>query len=132
MPPTKKRILCVDDHSDTCELISIILKDYDVTSAYSMADAINRATAERFDLYLLDYHLPDGTGLELCLLIRGFDRDTPILFATASSSLNESQVITVGAQGLVKTGIGLADDLTARVSRLLNALPIPDVVHERV
>jgi CheY-like chemotaxis protein len=119
VPPAKKRILCVDDHSDNCELISIILKDCEVTSAYSMADALKRATAERFDLYLLDYHLPDGTGLELCLMLRAFDRDTPILFATASSSLTESQVRTVGAQGLVKTGLGLADDLTAKVSRLL-------------
>jgi CheY-like chemotaxis protein len=67
---TKKHILCVDDNSDTCELVSLILKDYEVTSAYSMADAIKRATAERFDLYVLDYHLPDGTGLELCLMLR--------------------------------------------------------------
>ena len=54
-------------------------------------------------------------------MLRAFDRDTPILFATASSSLTESQVRTVGAQGLVKTGLGLADDLTSRVSRLLQA-----------
>ncbi len=103
MPTSKKRILCVDDSTDTCELVLSILKEeYEVTSGYSKADALKRATAERFDLYILDYHLPDGTGLELCLMLRGFDRNTPILFATASSSITEAQVITAGAQGLIQ------------------------------
>jgi CheY-like chemotaxis protein len=44
MNPTKKRLLCVDDNTDTCELITYILKDYEVISAHSMADAIRRAT----------------------------------------------------------------------------------------
>ncbi|MCA1594570.1 MAG: response regulator [Acidobacteria bacterium] len=120
MPQTKKHILCVDDNSDTCDLVSAILKEYEVTSAYSMADAVKRATAEKFDLYLLDYHLPDGTGLELCLMLRTFDHDTPILFATATSSITEPQVITAGAQGLMQKGRpSFVDDLPARVSQLL-------------
>jgi DNA-binding response OmpR family regulator len=59
-------------------LISQVLKDYEVTGAHSMDDALKKVTDERFDLYLLDYHLPDGTGLELCLRIRSFDKVTPI------------------------------------------------------
>lgn len=122
MPPTKKQILCVDNNSDTCELVSHILTEYEVTSAYSLADAIKRATARKFDLYVLDYHLPDGTGLELCLMLRTFDRDTPILFATATNEIAESQVITAGAQGLVRKGSqSFVDDLQAQVSRLLKA-----------
>jgi CheY-like chemotaxis protein len=85
-----------------------------------MADAIKRATAERFNLYVLDYHLPDGTGLELCLMLRAFDRDTPMLFATATSSITEEQVVTAGAQGLVRKGtVSFTDDLLTRVSQLL-------------
>lgn len=87
MPTPKKHILCVDDHADTCAFVTTILRDYETISAYSMADAIKQATPQKFDLYILDYHLPDETGLELCLMLRGFDRDTPILFATASSSI---------------------------------------------
>ena len=122
MPQAKKRILCVDDNSDTCELVSALLKDFEVTPAYSMADAVKRATAERFDLYVLDYHLPDGTGLELCLMLRTFDRDTPTQFVTASGSLTEGQVVTAGAQGLVRKGTAsFVDDLLSTVSRLLGA-----------
>lgn len=120
MPIPKKQILCVDDHADTCALVTTILSDYETTPCYSMADAIKQATARKFDLYILDYHLPDGTGLELCLMLRGFDRDTPILFATASSSITEAQVITAGAQGLIKKGsTSFPDDLTVRVAQLL-------------
>jgi CheY-like chemotaxis protein len=116
----KKRILCVDDHSDICELVGTVLQDYEIVSAYSMADALKQATAEKFALYLLDYHLPDGTGLELCLLLRGFDSDTPILFATGTSSITETQVITAGAQGLIRKNLSFTDELTARVDKLLN------------
>ena len=122
MTTPKKQILCVDDSTDTCELVTHILKDYKVTPAYSMADAVKRATAEKYDLYLLDYHLPDGTGLELCLMLRAFDRDTPILFATATSSIKEAQVITAGAQGPVrKSDDSFIADLPVRVSQLLKA-----------
>jgi CheY-like chemotaxis protein len=103
-------------------LVSVILKEYEVTSAYSMADAVKRATAEKFDLYILDYHLPDGTGLELCLMLRTFDKETPILFATATSSITEAQVITAGAQGLVKKdNADFIKSLPERVSQLLKA-----------
>src|SRR5688500_3081038 len=120
LPTSKKQILCVDDNSDVCELVSTFLRDYKVTSAYSMADAIKRATAVKFDLYITDYHLPDGTVLDLCLMLRTFDRDTPMLFATASSTITEAQVITAGAQGLLRnTGNGFLDDLGARVAQLL-------------
>ncbi|MBD0373491.1 MAG: response regulator [Pyrinomonadaceae bacterium] len=119
VPQIKKHILCVDDNSDSCDLMTAILKEYEVTSTYSMADAIKRATAEKFDLYILDYHLPDGTGLELCLMLKTFDPDTPILFATATSSITEAQVITARAQGLVQKGrSSFVDDLPTRVVQL--------------
>jgi CheY-like chemotaxis protein len=133
MTPPKKHILCVDDHSDTCELVALILKDYNVTSANSMADAIKCATAEKFDLYLLDYHLPDGTGLELCPTLRTLHPGTPILFATATSSITEAEVIIAGAVGLVrKATASFIEELPVKVSELLNhggdapRIPIPE------
>lgn len=122
MSEATKKILCVDDHTDFCELVAAILHDVKVVSAHSMADAIVLATREKFDLYLLDYHLPDGTGLELCLLLRGFDAKTPILFMTGTSSMTEAQAISAGADGLVKKGRSEAvADLRSKVSKLLAA-----------
>jgi CheY-like chemotaxis protein len=120
MSEADRSILCVDDHKDFCELVAAILHDVKVVSAHSMADAILLATREKFDLYLLDYHLPDGTGLELCLLLRGFDSRTPILFMTGTSSMTEAQALTAGANGLVKKGrTESVDDLRCKVAKLL-------------
>jgi CheY-like chemotaxis protein len=117
---SKKRILCVEDHPDTCELISTILEKYEVVSAYSMADALVQASKEKFSLYLFDYHLPDGTGLELALLIKNFDQETPILFVTGSSSMTEQQAITIGAKGLVKKATDtFVEDLEKSVAKVL-------------
>jgi CheY-like chemotaxis protein len=113
---TKKRILCVDDQQDICELVTQILKEYEVISASSKAEALRQATTEKYDLIILDYYLPDGTGLEICLLIRGFDKDTPILFATTSSAINE---INAGAQGLIDKGLEFQDALEAFIPQLL-------------
>jgi CheY-like chemotaxis protein len=120
LPKSKKRILYVGDHPDTCELISTILKKYDCTSAYSKSEALLHATKEKFDIYLLDYHLADGNGIELCLLIKNFDTTTPILFITGTSSMNEKQALTIGAQGLIKnTSDNFIDQLQKRVSELI-------------
>lgn len=45
MAPANNRILCVDGHADTCELITTFLKDHEVVSAHSKADALLRACA---------------------------------------------------------------------------------------
>lgn len=112
--------MCVEDNQDICELISTILENYEVFNANSMADALRLSTQKKFDLYLLDYHLPDGTGLELALLIKNFDAKTPILFVTGSTSMREQQAIKIGAQGVVKKGTHtFVKDLKKRVTHLL-------------
>jgi CheY-like chemotaxis protein len=66
---------------------------------------------------LIDYHLPDGTGLELCLLIRTFDLFTPIFFCTATSSITETQAKRAGAQKLIKHGSMFVSRLQSAVSQ---------------
>lgn len=121
MPKSKKKILCVEDHEDSCRLIADVLKDYEVVVAYNKADALTKAMSGSFDLYLLDYYLPDGTGLELCLLIRTFDPNTPIFFCTFASSITMKEIKTAGAQGLIKKGEEFVDELEIAISQ---ALPV--------
>ncbi len=87
MSDSRKHILCVEDHPDTCELISLYLgmAGYQVTTAGTVAEALRRAQSTCFDLYLLDTTLPDGTGDELCEKIREFDPDTPVVMHTGDA-----------------------------------------------
>ena len=77
-----KRILFVDDDADTCDMIRFVLESsgYRVTTAETITDALRLAQTERFDLYLLDSWMPDGTGVELCQQLRALSPASPILF----------------------------------------------------
>jgi CheY-like chemotaxis protein len=65
-----KRILCVEDHPDTCDLLTFLLgkEGYEARCAATSREAL--AEAEPFDLYVIDHGLPDGDGFELCRSIR--------------------------------------------------------------
>jgi two-component system nitrogen regulation response regulator GlnG len=109
------RILCVDDDEETCGLVSHLLKAHEVVCVHSKAQALWRATAEPFDLILLDYHLPDGTGLEICMLLRSIEKLTPILFCTASD-LTINQALRAGAQGFIKKGPDFVEGIQSKVT----------------
>ena len=85
--------------------------------AHSKAEALLKATDTQFDLYLLDYYLPDGTGLEVCLLLRDFDKATPVLFVTSEIEITPSQMESVGAHGLVSKA-DLPEALVSAVSKV--------------
>lgn len=55
---------------------------YEVTLAKSVAEAVNIIDKERFALYILDLTLPDGSGYDVCKLIKS-KGDLPVIFLTA-------------------------------------------------
>jgi CheY-like chemotaxis protein len=100
MPP---RILFVDDHEDTRAMIAALLgsKGYEVTTAGDCEDGLRLARAGGFDLILLDYKYADGTGVELCRMIRRADPRTPILFFLGVDPKLQREALSCGAQGYV-------------------------------
>lgn len=66
------RLLIVEDHPDTAELLASLLelRGYEVKTAGSVAEALELATAERFDLVLSDVGLPDESGYTLMRKLR--------------------------------------------------------------
>ena len=81
----KKRILCVEDDADTALMLIHLLRraGYDVQSVATAAGALSLALS--FDLYLLDYRLPDGNGIDLCHTLRAQHRHTPIVIYSANA-----------------------------------------------
>jgi PAS domain S-box-containing protein len=61
------KILLVDDQESIVRSMTRLLRTmcHEVTSAGTVAAAVERATAERFDLLICDLGLPDGSGLEV-------------------------------------------------------------------
>lgn len=87
------RVLCVDDDSDACAMLSELLKSSGITCqcAQSAAEAWTMIRAERFDLYLLDAWLPDVDGFEFCRQLRTIDSLTPILFYSGAAYDSDKQ-----------------------------------------
>lgn len=99
---TEPHILFVDDNPDICELVQTILQGagFRVSTADDAARAFQLAANERFDALLLDYWMPDVTGIELCRRIRSFDQNTPILICSgAVTETDKDEAVSAGAQG---------------------------------
>jgi signal transduction histidine kinase len=75
-PPSSQarqhRILLVEDHADTLKVMRRLLETsgYFVVPAGTVADAVQAAKAQTFDLLISDIGLPDGSGLDLVRQIR--------------------------------------------------------------
>ena len=95
------RILYVEGHPDSCELLSIWLgaAGYKVVCANTVYDGLRLARSGTFNVYILSGLFIDGTGLDLCRQIRMFDSNTPIIFYSAlTRDVDLSEAIEAGAQ----------------------------------
>src|SRR5678810_637034 len=81
MIPAQKRILCVDNNASSNLAVYLLERvGYEVKTASSLADAINSAQVERFDLQLINHRLVDGLEIESCERLHKFTPRSPILF----------------------------------------------------
>jgi CheY-like chemotaxis protein len=104
MSQGKCRILCVDDHEDTAEMLKLLLSsdDYVVATAKTIQEAVNLARSGEFDLYVLDKRLPDGTGFELCRMLNGLTPGVPCIFYTGDAyEIHRQEALRAGADAYV-------------------------------
>jgi DNA-binding response OmpR family regulator len=95
----KRRILFVEDDEDNWEIVALNLAECVVVCARDFNEGVRLARIGYFDLYLLDNWLPDGSGAELCRLIREFDPYTPIVFYSAAGYARDiREALRAGAQ----------------------------------
>jgi CheY-like chemotaxis protein len=96
------RILYVEDHADTRDLVSYVLTgaNYVVALAENPEQATLLAKIASFDLYLIDNWMPGMSRIDLCSRLREFDADTPILFYSGAAYEEDKRAaLAAGAQG---------------------------------
>jgi DNA-binding response OmpR family regulator len=117
----RKRILCVDDHDDTRDMMRTLLCEYgyEPVIAASVSDALDNARSGGLALCILDHWITEGNGIELCRQIRAFDSHTPIMFYSGAGYEADIQKgLDAGAQAyLVKPDF---DHLKPTIDRLIN------------
>jgi OmpR-family two-component system manganese-sensing response regulator len=120
MAQTTARILHVDDHQDTRLMMAALLQDcgYGVLTAGSVAEGLELAKEIRFDLFILDVRLPDGTGVELCQKLRELHPTAPILYYSAyGDEADHQNALNVCGDAYLKKPVCIADiqDCIARL-----------------
>lgn len=101
MMPILPRVLLAEDDPVSRVFLESALQALPVRvdTADCLATAIELATSHRYDLWLLDAHLPDGSGAQLLASLRQRAADTP---AWAHTATNDPTV----RQKLLEAGFG--------------------------
>lgn len=115
------RILIVDDDPPILEALSAALAPpYEVLRTQSGLTAFEVVGHERLDLVLLDYVLPDVSGLTILRAIKKFFPSILVIVMTGFGSEDIAvEAFRAGARDYLKKPIGLRD-LLARVETLLS------------
>ena len=86
-----KRVLIVDDEPPVIEVLKDFFRQfrhahsYETESAKDGAEALIVLLQGKFDLILLDMHMPRMGGLELLKQVRGLGVNVPVIMITANA-----------------------------------------------
>ena len=86
-----KRILLVEDEARLARLISRVLVEegYAAETAGDGRSGLSRALAENFDLLILDWMLPDRSGVQVVRSLRTAEIGVPVLMLTARDQIED-------------------------------------------
>ncbi len=115
------KILYLEDDINLSETVEEFLVDegFDVTCVYDGDEAIEVIYKQNFDLLLLDVHVPSINGFELLRTLRDIDIQTPAIFTTSLSGINDlAKGFNSGADDYIKKPF-LLKELLFRIKALL-------------
>ncbi len=119
-------VLLVEDEAAHATLIASMLLRVPATVEWAAtgADALERLRARKFDLVILDLHLPDMSGLAVLRWMREQGQATPVIIATIEDAAERrSEAARQGAAAYVLKGPGYLDILTTAAHAALAQRP---------
>lgn len=133
---TPTLVMVVDDYKINIEVVSMLLekKGYEVVSALSAYEALEKLNECKPDLFILDVMMPKMDGLNLCKTIKSMNefKYTPVIMLSAKfSPADKAAGLDIGAADYV--GKPYDDkDLIARVQNLVKKSKIEHSLQNEV
>jgi CheY-like chemotaxis protein len=119
-----KRILVVDDHQDSLDLVSEVLShSFDVVLAHGGAEGLRTLERERFDALMLDLTMPDVDGFDVMQFVTKNLPELPVMLTSALPNV-ERIAKQLGARDWVTKPYRV--QLLPQKLRLLTANGAPD------
>ena len=115
-----RRILIVEDEAELALLIVQVLREegYAAETAGDGRSGLARALAEDFDLLILDWMLPDRSGIQVVRGLRAAELGVPVLMLTARAQIEDRvEGLDAGADDYLPKPFAFAE-LLARVRAL--------------
>jgi two-component system response regulator YesN len=122
----RQQVLLVDDERRIREIVTLFLSDtYDVKQAATGAEAINVLSREPVAAVVLDYRLPDRSGLDLLNDIRSARPRLPVVMMTGyGSEVLCASAFRLGVRDYFVKPVDVAE-LLAAVGRAVSPAPAP-------
>ncbi|WP_205508433.1 response regulator transcription factor [Longitalea arenae] len=117
----KPSILLVEDEENLHEALklNLELEGYEITSAFTGSEALQKIHSEYFDLIILDVMLPDVDGISITETIRVQNNQVPILILSAKNTSSDRVLgLKKGADDYLTKPFNL-EELLLRVQKLI-------------
>lgn len=125
MATPTQRLLVVEDDPDDARMMFRVLRAsgrFEPVHARSGSEGLEAAMASQFVACLVDYRLPDMSGIEMCRRLRALGLEVPVLLL---SSVQSDEVVAraraAGATDFLVKHLSYGERLEAEIGRLLAA-----------
>ena len=114
------RILVVDDEPQILRALETTLRveGYEVETAATAEQALNRAAMKPPDAVILDLVLPDGSGTDVCRELRSWTRVPIVILSAVGDEREKVSALDAGADDYVTKPFS-GDELLARLRAVL-------------
>jgi DNA-binding response OmpR family regulator len=101
-----KKVLLIDDEEEMAEMVSMSLTaaGYEMATAITSQEGLEKAKAEKPDVILLDIMMPEMDGYEICRRLKNHEetKNIPVVFFTALCTPDlEGEVVQCGGCGCI-------------------------------
>lgn len=117
MTEGQKKILLVEDEAGIAQFIWQGLAEENLAVSWENdgKSGMETALSQKFDVILLDWMLPNYSGLDICKAIREKEIETPVIFLTARDTVHDTvNALHAGADDYIKKPFHF-EELLARI-----------------